>query len=78
MCQSGHGTTDPLTPPTSGYLPETELIFTLSLFIKLEEPDPNTGYPHLKSNIRALVKKSLNELQESEYYTELVNKKFFM
>lgn len=55
----------------SGYLSETEISFSLAIFLKLKEINPKEVYSHLDTNVKTYVKKSLKVLNELQSFQEL-------
>ncbi len=60
----------------SGYLSEPEFSFALAIFLKLKNIEPTTIYQYLDLNIKTYVKKSIKELNKTEYFKELTNVKY--
>jgi len=56
----------------SGYLTESEISFSVAIFLKLKKIDQKDVYPYLGTNVKAYVKKALKELNESQSFQELI------
>lgn len=60
----------------SGYVSEEMLAFALGIFVKLKEIKPYTLYRYLEPAIKSLVVKSLNELNDSQDFSDLLTVKY--
>lgn len=56
----------------SGYLSETEHIYSLAIFLLLKGIKPASALIHLKPSLRKVLKKCIKELSTSEYINELL------
>lgn len=56
----------------SGYLSEAEHIFALAIFLGLKGAPVNSALPHIKPNLRKLLKKAVKEVSDSGLVNELL------
>lgn len=54
-----------------GYLSESEHSYSLAIFLQLKGLSADIAYPHCDGNIKALLKKALQELEHKPYIDEL-------
>lgn len=59
-----------------GYLSEAEHSYSLAIFLMLKGISPDTVYSHCDGNIKSLLKKALNELQNKPYIGDLRKVKY--
>ncbi|WP_444957169.1 hypothetical protein [Microbulbifer sp. ZKSA002] len=56
----------------SGYLSESEYIYSLAIFLKLKKIPVEKAASHLKPNLRKVLKKSINEISKLQCIEELL------
>ncbi len=54
-----------------GYLSEAEHSYALAIFLLLKGLSPERAYPHCDGNIKAFLKKAINELTKKNYINDL-------
>lgn len=54
-----------------GYLTEAEHCFSLAIFLRLKQIDPEVVLPHCRINIKKLLKRALNEIDRSQIIENL-------